>query len=264
MDALLDASLARDLAAISDPVQVVLRTPSRLLSGSTDGLVNIYDTTALDEDEALVEVLNYGASVHHAGYLDDRTVFALSHDETLAVFTELSDINSGGDARAGPDAAGRRVQAFGDIRDIMDCAYAVDVLPQVEEWGGEALLAAGNHRSVLPKSGPLEESCLRTSYYSERRLELVPLMRGPDWSLHRADALSLVGAHGEEVVRSVCIHQVSPGLQSGAILRAIADCWLRAQPSLRVAKMARSEPGRGALETKCKKNLIGRNRRRSG
>ena len=137
------------LVAVSNSIQVVFRAPSLLLSGSTDGLVNIYDTKAPDEDEALVEVLNHGASIHHAGYLDDQTVFALSHDETLAVFAELPGSRSDGDHGADPDAAGRQVQAFGDIRDIVECAYAVDVLPQTKGWGRAALLAAGNHRFVL-------------------------------------------------------------------------------------------------------------------
>ena len=39
-----------------------------LLSGSTDGLVNILDTRIADEDEVVIQAVNHG-SIHHAGFL---------------------------------------------------------------------------------------------------------------------------------------------------------------------------------------------------
>ncbi|KAI4104899.1 MAG: hypothetical protein L6R37_003023 [Teloschistes peruensis] len=69
--------------------------PSCLLSGSTDGLVNLYDTTITDEDDALIQVFNHGSSIAHADFLSDHEVFALSHDEIFSIY-DLKD-SPGGD-----------------------------------------------------------------------------------------------------------------------------------------------------------------------
>lgn len=88
-----------------------------LLSGSTDGLVNIYDTTVTDEDEALVQVINHG-SVHHAGFLSEHTIFALSHDEHFSVYPATD-----------PDDAAQEPEPvhFGDVRDPLGCEYVAQL-----------------------------------------------------------------------------------------------------------------------------------------
>ena len=126
--------------------------PSHLLSGSADGLVNLYDTSATDEDEALTEVLNYGASIHHAGYLNNETIFALSHDETFAVFAKAACASSDGPVGVDGSEESRQMQAFGDIRETLDCSYAINVLPVVATWSSTAGLAVGKHRFVRPKA----------------------------------------------------------------------------------------------------------------
>ena len=89
---------------------------------------------------------------------------------------------------------------------------------------------------------------MRASKCSEQRLDLVPLGRAPDWELRPQEAARLVGAHGDEVVRSVCVHHVSvrsgcgPGRRS-RLLRVGDVC--RAERSSRVAKMGWSKHGRG-------------------
>lgn len=105
-----------------------------LLSGSTDGLVNIYDTTVTDEDEALVQVINHG-SVHHAGFLSERTIFALSHDEHFSVYPATD-----------PDDASQEPEPvhFGDVRDPLGCEYVAQLCVGTQG----PYIAAGNKMYV--------------------------------------------------------------------------------------------------------------------
>ncbi|CAG8408000.1 unnamed protein product [Penicillium salamii] len=144
-----------------------------LLSGSTDGLANIYDTTVIDEDEALVQVINHG-SIHHAGFLSDRAIFALSHDELFSVHPATDP----DDATEEPEPV-----QFGDLRDPLGCEYIAQLC-----LGAQPYIAAGNKM--------------------EQRLDLVPLVSEP-WSLDRENLWRLPGAHGEEVVRSVYLDEPS-------------------------------------------------------
>jgi hypothetical protein len=102
------------------PVTQLQYHPTRnniLLSGSTDGLVNIYDTTITDEDEALVQVINHG-SIHHAGFLSENAIFALSHDELFSVHPATN-----------PDDAAQEPEPvqFGDLRDPLGCEYVAQL-----------------------------------------------------------------------------------------------------------------------------------------
>ena len=58
-----------------------------LLSGSTDGLVNIFDTTVGDEDDAVLQVINHRSAVHHTGLIGDE-IYALGTDEKLSFYTQ--------------------------------------------------------------------------------------------------------------------------------------------------------------------------------
>ena len=109
--------------------------PRCLLSGSTDGLVNIYDTAISDEDDALVQVQNHGSSINHAGFLSDSDFFALSHDETFSVYHLNEPENSTNEPSQ---------TAFGDLRPTLDCEYVVDVIPS-RSSGVEAIVGAGSH-----------------------------------------------------------------------------------------------------------------------
>ncbi|KAL8802721.1 MAG: hypothetical protein Q9182_003619 [Xanthomendoza sp. 2 TL-2023] len=90
-----------------------------LLSGSTDGLINLYDTAITDEDDALTEVLNHGSSIAHAGFLSDHHVFALSHDETFSIYNITDSVQND---------ASKSLQAFGDLRAQLQCEYTVDLV----------------------------------------------------------------------------------------------------------------------------------------
>ena len=107
---------------------------SILLSGSTDGLVNIYDTSLADEDDVLIHVFNHGSSVSHAGYLANDQIYALSHDEIFSMYT-IGDADSS-------DSQER--QDFGDLRPRLDCEYVVDMMHSSSPL--EALTGAGSHR----------------------------------------------------------------------------------------------------------------------
>lgn len=119
------------------PVTQLQYHPTRsniLLSGSTDGLANIYDTTVSDEDEALVQVINHG-SIHHAGFLSERAIFTLSHDEMFSVHPATE-----------PDDAAQEPEPvqFGDLRDPLGCEYVAQLC-----LGAQPYIAAGNKMYVL-------------------------------------------------------------------------------------------------------------------
>jgi len=149
--------------------------PSYLLSGSTDGLVNIYDTTISDEDDSLIRVFNHGASVAHAGFLSESAVYALSHDESFSIY----HVDFHGDD--GPDGEVPDSIAFGDLRTRFSCEYIIDMLP----GGGGAVLGAGRH--------------------SKSTVDLIPFNLTAEWGFHESKRISLPGAHEEDIVRTIHI-----------------------------------------------------------
>ncbi|KAL4806505.1 WD40-repeat-containing domain protein [Aspergillus unguis] len=160
----------------NDDVTELQYHPTRnniLLSGSTDGLVNIYDTTVTDEDEALVQVINHG-SVHHAGFINERTIYALSHDETFAIHPATD-----------PDDESQEPEPiqFGDLRQPLACEY----IAQLCIGSQGPYIAAGNK--------------------IDKRLDLIPLVASPTWRFDEQNVWRLPGGHGEEVVRSVYVDE---------------------------------------------------------
>ncbi|KAB8269809.1 WD40-repeat-containing domain protein [Aspergillus minisclerotigenes] len=156
----------------NDDVTELQYHPTRnnvVLSGSTDGLVNVYNTDITDEDEALVQVINHG-SVHHAGFLSERTIYALSHDEVFSIHPatdpeeEVQEPNP--------------VQ-FGDLRQPLGCEYIAQLC-----IGSQGPYVAAGHKI-------------------EKRLDLVPLTSNPSWQFDQENLWRLPGAHGEEVSQSV-------------------------------------------------------------
>ncbi|CAD0048542.1 unnamed protein product, partial [Aureobasidium pullulans] len=142
-----------------------------LLSGATDGLVSIFDTTISDEDDALVQVLNHYGAVHCAGFLNAEEVYAVSTDEQLSVYT-LSKPTDAEDATLS-------VTAFGDVREQLKSSYVVDLFPN----SPSAYIATGDT--------------------SSSRLTLVPL--NPSWSFDMSGTMDFPGAHGDEIVRDFLI-----------------------------------------------------------
>ncbi|KAI9932071.1 hypothetical protein ASPWEDRAFT_154529 [Aspergillus wentii DTO 134E9] len=168
----------------NDDVTELQYHPTRnniLLSGSTDGLVNIYDTTIEDEDDALVQVINHG-SVHHAGFLSENTIYALSHDEDFSVHPATDP----DDETQEPDPV-----QFGDLREPLACEY----IAQLCIGSQGPYIAAGNK--------------------IDKRLDLIPLLSSPSWQLDQNNLWRLPGAHGDEVVRSVYLDEQSKSVFTG-------------------------------------------------
>ncbi|KAK6496707.1 hypothetical protein TWF481_001695 [Arthrobotrys musiformis] len=155
-----------------------------LLSGSTDGLINIYNLTIPEEDDALHQVINHG-SIHRANFLTQSTIFALSHDEKLSVH-KLADED---------DSIEPRPVVFGDIREKLGCDYAVDLLLRGE--GGAGILAVGSH----------EEGWVD--------LHSLSIDRKGTWALGGEDAVRLVGGHRGEVVRCIYVDMKNETVYTG-------------------------------------------------
>lgn len=171
-----------------------------LLSGSTDGLVNVYDTTITDEDEALVQVINHG-SVHHAGFLSERIIYALSHDEQFSIHPATD-----------PDDPAQEPEPvhFDDVREPLACEYVVQLC-----LGSQGpYIAAGNKMYVYMYSGKTGLRSGQDSDFvpycwvcSDKRLDLIPLVSSPTWRFDQDNLWRLPGAHGDEVVRSVYLDE---------------------------------------------------------
>lgn len=94
-----------------------------LLSGSTDGLVNICDMRLTDEDEVVMQAFNHG-SVHRAGFLSTTEVFASSHDEKFALYNMADEVEKGS-----------ATLDLGDIRESLGCQYLANVFPKLNLAG---------------------------------------------------------------------------------------------------------------------------------
>lgn len=118
--------------------------PGVLMSGSTDGYVNIYDLTNSDEEDALHQVINF-ASIHSCGWLAPKRIYTLSHMETFAIH-ELNDKSD--------DLREPKPVEFGDVRQPWGCDYIVNVNPgfiaagRSQETQGELKLIAFNNEKV--------------------------------------------------------------------------------------------------------------------
>ncbi|MCJ1292519.1 hypothetical protein MMC34_004070 [Xylographa carneopallida] len=150
----------------------------------TDGLVNVYDTTITDEDDSLIEVFNHEASIHHAGFLTDTDIYALSHDEQLSIY-HLSSPDEETPLNNEPYPI-----VFGDMRPRLSCEYIVDIPTSV----GSAVVAAGSRTTST--------------------LDLIPLRHTVGWGLDISGTVRLSKAHGEETMRTVSIDSQVRGTTS--------------------------------------------------
>ncbi|GAW21109.1 hypothetical protein ANO14919_106260 [Xylariales sp. No.14919] len=144
-----------------------------LLSGSTDGLVNICDTRITDEDEVIIQTFNHDSSIHHAAFLNDTEVYAISHDERLALYDMAQEYEKGA-----------ATTDFGDMRAVLGCQYIANVTAKAN--GAGAVIGAGAHE--------------------QQAFELIHLTKGDSWALDRGNSVGLPGAHSEEIVRSFCFY----------------------------------------------------------
>ena len=148
--------------------------PSTLLSGSSDGLVNIYNTSLSDEDDAVIQVFNHGASVHHANFLSNDVVYAISNDEQLSFYMVANSENEFTHESGGEDEVPES-WAFGDVRPALDCEYVVDLASKPE---GLVIYAGSTRWATIPWSHLLDmhhpdhlvESVVWMSFQSSRPL----------------------------------------------------------------------------------------------
>lgn len=108
--------------------------PTLLLSASTDGLINIFDVSKPDEEDALYQVINHRSAVAHAGFMYPTTdIYAMGTDETLSFYALQSQVEEQ------PEPTPK---AYGDTREQFGCEYLAKLL-----WmGSDAYVATGNHR----------------------------------------------------------------------------------------------------------------------
>ncbi|KAH6853900.1 WD40-repeat-containing domain protein [Chaetomium sp. MPI-CAGE-AT-0009] len=151
-------------------------TPTHLLSGSTDGLLNLTNTLVADEDEAVQATFNHG-SVHRAGFLGagGTEVFAASHDEKFAVYDTADET----------PLRGAATLDLGDVRALLGCQYLADVVGKTGGIG--AVVGVGAQ--------------------DQEMFQLIHLAKGAGgWGLDRDTVVGLPGAHGSELVRSFCFY----------------------------------------------------------
>jgi WD40 repeat protein len=118
--------------------------PKLLLSSSTDGLVNIFDTSQPEEDDALYQVINHGSAIAHAGFMYPSTdIFALGTDETMGFYALQSQKEE--EEEPAP-------KIFGDVREPLGCEY----LAKMHWVGSTPSIATGKHRYVKPSPQQLD------------------------------------------------------------------------------------------------------------
>lgn len=191
--------------------------PNVLLSGSTDGCVNLYDLNIVEEDDALLQSINH-TSVHSANFLTPDRLFVLTHMETLSLFDVASEDDMDPDSKVHSKLNDKDL---GDLRERWACDYVVDI-------------KAPNY--VI--TGSYEAKSLKVATFS-----------------NEFDALDnvreLAGAHGEEVVRDVCVRG---GIVWSAGEDSCVRVWTQDQDMSTLADTRRnfvvsSEPAQEALET---------------
>lgn len=162
-----------------------------------------------------MQVINHG-SVHHAGFLSERAIYALSHDEVFSIHPATD-----------PDEQAQEPDPlqFGDLREPLGCEY----IAQLCIGSQGPYIAAGNkmYATVPSLFSPCTCNCLLrlavalfryivgrracmqalTDVHREKRLDLVPLVAGPTWRFDQENLWRLPGGHGEEIVRSVYLDE---------------------------------------------------------
>jgi WD40 repeat protein len=151
-----------------------------LLSGSTDGLVTVFDTTKTDEEDAVLQVINHGSAVHHTG-LVGSDIYALGTDETLSFYAQQNQDD---------EAAEPEPHHLGDLRQLLGCDYVM----KIRNHPTMPMIAIGSHSEGA----------------GSQNMKLVPLNNPqgstrPTWQVDAENAICLEGGHGEELVRDYLV-----------------------------------------------------------
>ena len=143
--------------------------PNVLLSGSTDGLVSIFDINQSDEEDALQQVLNPRSAVHCTGFLSPTEVYVVTTDEHFSIYS-LAATNDSDSTRS--------ATRLGDVREKLHCMYVVTVIN-----GSQPVMAVGHN---------IDQTLSILQLDSARSYGFGPV-------------IDLIGAHGEEVVRDLMV-----------------------------------------------------------
>ncbi|GAV30171.1 hypothetical protein PMKS-003679 [Pichia membranifaciens] len=182
----LDGPLRSFIDSHNDDITETRFHPTRkniLLSGATDGYVNIYDLNIVDEDDAQLQCINY-ASVHSAGFTTENRIYVLSHMETFSMFDLSSKEDIDPESLNANPLTGGSIQKrgdtdFGDIREAWDCEYVIDLY-------APGYVACGSN----------SKESLKIFHFDPEKEDFDP---------SKAQQLVLEGGHGEEVVRDIII-----------------------------------------------------------
>lgn len=105
-------------------------TKDIVLAGSDDGLVSLFDTTILEEEDSLLQAISHGP-IHRAGFLGARRLYALSSDQNLAIHP----VSTPGDEEDPSPTL------FGDLRPTIPCQYVIDI----QQHNDDVVIAAGTN-----------------------------------------------------------------------------------------------------------------------
>lgn len=97
-------------------------------------MVNIYNTTIADEEEALHQTINHGSSIHHANFITETDIFALSHDEKFSIYELVTNPEEGVEEPLPVH--------YGDLREALGGEYVANVVRRPD---GGAVLGLGTH-----------------------------------------------------------------------------------------------------------------------
>lgn len=209
----------------NDDVTALQYHPSHddmLLSGGDDGLVSIFNTSIQDEMDSMIQAFSHGP-VHKAGFLSDKRIYALSADQQFSIQpVESSDSD-------GPDII--QPVVFGDLRPIAQCDYVIDVHPN----NPNPYVVTGSHlRYRFSNAAQVPHKSL-TLMSSDPHIDLIPLVANPEFTFAKDNIIRLQGAHGEEIVRSICLDASVWLAWSEAA--SYADLHCRTKPSSLAEKM---------------------------
>lgn len=192
-----------------------------LLSGGGDGIINVFDTSIIDEDDAVLQVFNHGSSIHLAQFVGKNEVLAMSHMETGSLY-KLSYNQE--------DVPRDEVKEFGDLRERLSMDYAISFTADVQSTLFTG--SSAGHISMMPFS-------------------LTDMDFQPD---QRIDMES-----GSEVIRSVYLDS-APNSLAGPLLYASSEdgilrVFSKQSPDVDEARIARKKERRESKVAKKKDAL---------
>lgn len=165
----------------------------------------MFNTSLVEDDDALIQITNHGSSVNHAGFLNEKEIFALSHDESFSIypFSDQDEATNNSPATI-----------FGDLRSSLSCDYIVDV--SISSTVEGTISAGYQGYANLPYRKSVEflqdpQLILTVTFnlpfelFSAQHLDMIPLnFDSQQWSFSTLQKqIRLPGAHGSDLVRSI-------------------------------------------------------------